>query len=382
MQRVVISSIGTSLLTNQINRANENEKEWYSSLRDTANLTLEETPEQVKEIVVTLKERASQKLEKGAVPQIRIASAELNGIYGLYQDNLEQGKQDIHWLIATDTAQGETTAQIVEDYLRSQGLMNVNIYTPLGLSTATTEAFLEGITQLIKWMQDTIEPYKKQYKICFNLVGSFKSLQGYLNTIGMFYADEIIYIFEGENSKLLTIPRLPVAVDKSYIEPHKVYLAMMEAGEIPASLSEAEKVPQDLVWKVDDEMTLSPWGQLIWNQSKEELLSQKLLKFPRITYDRSFIDDYDKIQNNQEKSKLQETIARVAQLLSKSNGNPTSLKEDGGLQYSRYNNTDGIDHFRVTISWRVSCKMLGDTLQLRYYGTHDHVQGKELPRKG
>ncbi|GAB1541010.1 hypothetical protein NUACC21_36790 [Scytonema sp. NUACC21] len=378
MQRVVISSIGTSLLTNQINRSQESEKNWYSSLRDTANLTWEDTPKDVKEIISTLKDRASKKLEAGTIPQIRLASAELNGIHGLYQENLQQGKQDVHWLIATDTAQGETTAQIVENYLRSQGIMNVNIYTPPGLSTASTEAFLEGITQLIKWMATNIEPYKKQYKICFNLVGSFKSLQGYLNTIGMFYANEIIYIFEGENSKMLTIPRLPVTVDKSYIEPHKVYLAMMDAGDILASLPEAQKIPEDLVWKDGDEMTLSPWGQLIWNQCKDDLLTQELLKFPRIAYERSFIEDYQNILNNTEKVKLQETIAKVAQLLNKSNGNPISLKEDGGLQYSRYKNTDGIDHFRVTLSLRVSCKLLGDTLQLRYYGTHAHVEGREI----
>ncbi|MEC4812683.1 MAG: CRISPR-associated protein [Scytonema sp. PMC 1069.18] len=379
MQQVVISSIGTSLLTNQINRGSENEKDWYPRLRDTANLTWEKTPEDVKEIILTLKERATQKLEVAKIPQIRSASAELNGIYGLYQDNLEQGKPDIHWLIATDTAQGETTAQIVQNYLRSQNLMNANIYTPPGLSTASTEAFLEGISQLIKWMQDSIEPYKSQYKICFNLVGSFKSLQGYLNTIGMFYADEIIYIFEGENSKMLTIPRLPVTVDTSYIEPHKVYLAMMEEGEIPTSLLKDNKIPKDLVWEIGSETILSPWGQLIWNQCKNELLTQDLLKFPRITYTSSFLKDYEKIQNHQEKIKLQETIAKVAQLLSKSNGNPISLREDGGLQYSKYTNTDGIDHFRVTLGLRVSCKVLGNTVELRYYGTHDHVEGKELP---
>ena len=39
MRQVILSTIGTSLLTNQINRANPEEKDWYSHLRDTANLS-------------------------------------------------------------------------------------------------------------------------------------------------------------------------------------------------------------------------------------------------------------------------------------------------------------------------------------------------------
>jgi hypothetical protein len=42
MRRVILSTIGTSLLTNQINRANPDEKDWYAQLRDTANLKEQE----------------------------------------------------------------------------------------------------------------------------------------------------------------------------------------------------------------------------------------------------------------------------------------------------------------------------------------------------
>ena len=47
MRRVIVSTIGTSLLTNQINRANPEEKDWYSQLRDAANLNENDTPETV-----------------------------------------------------------------------------------------------------------------------------------------------------------------------------------------------------------------------------------------------------------------------------------------------------------------------------------------------
>ncbi|MBW4619371.1 MAG: CRISPR-associated protein [Cyanosarcina radialis HA8281-LM2] len=270
MRRVIISSIGTSLLTNQINRSNLDEKDWYSHLRDTANLDREETPGDVKQIIAALKQRADEQLSVAKIPQIRRASAELNGIYGIYRENLTQGREDIHFLIATDTAQGKTTAKIVADFLRKQGLNNTNIYAPSGLSMASTEVFSLGIDALIVWLQDTVPPLKRDgYKIYFNLVGSFKSLQGYLNTIGMFYADEIIYIFEGESAELITIPRLPIRVDLSAIAPYKLQLALLDAGA-GLGRDETAGIPEAMLAEVDDKITLSTWGQLIWNQCKDQ----------------------------------------------------------------------------------------------------------------
>jgi putative CRISPR-associated protein (TIGR02619 family) len=375
MRRVVISTIGTSLLTNPINRANPDEKDWYEGLRDTANLSATQTPKDVLRIIKTLEERAKQKLSQSQVHVIRKASAELNGIYGLYEEQMHQGNQDIHWLIATDTAQGRATAEIVETFLKSQSLPNVNIYVPLGLSMASTSAFSDGIDKLIAWMQETIPVFKDRgYKVYFNLVGSFKSLQGYLNTIGMFYADEIIYIFEGQESQLVTIPRLPITVDKSVIEPYKVQLALMDAGaEISITEKTVQNIPESLVFSDDKEMTLSTWGKLVWIECKEELLSQKLLLFPKIEYEHTFVDDYERLRDKKERLKLQETIAKVSHVLIRSKGDTTPLKQDGGLQYDKYTNMGELEHFRVTEGLRVSCIATAGNLKLRRYGTEPDV---------
>jgi putative CRISPR-associated protein (TIGR02619 family) len=380
MRRVIISTIGTSLLTNQINRANSEEKSWYGLLRDTANLSIEviqETYPEIADIIHELSERAKQKLAQSQVPQIRAASAELNGIYGLYQEQLARGKQDIHWLIATDTAQGRKAAEIVQSFLRSHNIsFNADIYAPPGLSTASTRAFGDGIDQLIAWMQETIPPFKESgYQIFFNLVGSFKSLQGYLNTIGMFYADEMIYIFEGKDSNLITIPRLPIAIDISVIDPYKVPLALMDAGaEISVNDEQVQGIPESLVFDDGEEMTLSTWGKLVWSQTKAEMLSQELLPFPRIEYKESFLKDYDKIKTNQkERVKLQETLAKVSKLLSRSNGDTSILKEEGGVQYDKYTNMGDIGHFRVTQGLRVSCTASQGKLLLHHYGKEPEV---------
>ncbi|KAM3096078.1 hypothetical protein ACKFKF_23460 [Phormidesmis sp. 146-12] len=267
MRRVIVSTIGTSLLTNQIVRSSPDEKTWYNQLRDTANCKSEELPATAKEIIEVLQSRSQEVLSQSSSQQIRLASAELNGIYGIYQEQLDQGRQDIHYLIATDTAQGVATAKIVESFLRSKGITQVNIVCPSGLSMASTALFAVGIDELIVWLRETVEPLRKDhsYRIYFNLVGSFKSLQGYMNTIGMFYADEIIYIFEGAGSQLITIPRLPIKIDEAAIAPHALQIALIKAGHEP-TVAEAEMIPELMLWEVDGRKLFSTWGELIWEK--------------------------------------------------------------------------------------------------------------------
>lgn len=368
MRQVIISTIGTSLLTQQLDRSNLAENTWYSKLRDTANLRLDQTPQEVLEIVQTLKSRAIDKLKQGTVKQIRSASAELNGIYGLYQEQLDQGHSDMHWLIATDTAQGKKTADIVEQFLREQGL-TVQIYTPKGLSAVNTRAFTEGVDNLLTQLESMTQGYDR---VCFNLVGGFKSLQAYLNTIGMFYADELIYIFEGANSEVIKIPRLPIKVDYDAIAPYTIQFALMAVGAEVQS-SEVRDVQEALLFSIDSEVTLSNWGKLIWNQAKHELLSGDLLNFPRLDYQASFNKDYANTKDSGNRVRLQEALAKASHLLVKHQGDTAPLKKDGGLLYETYQNKGGVGHFRVTQSLRVSCTAENGKLQLRHYGAHDYV---------
>ena len=368
MNAVIISTIGTSLLTQQISRGNSAEKDWYSKLRDTANEKIDKIPEDVVEIISTLSQRAKQKLEKGSIKDIRLASAELNGIYGIYSEDLSQGRSDMHWLIATDTAQGLETARIVESFLTSKGVI-AQVFTPQNLSTANTSVFSTGIDDLIIWLEDAIKGYGK---VCFNLVGGFKSLQAFLNTIGMFYADEIIYIFEGASSELIRIPRLPIKMDEDIIEPFSCELALMAAGGW-GTRSQLSDIPEAFLSFAGDDCLLSNWGRLIWSRTKRRLLSQELLNFPGLHYEDSFVRDYRSTQNVDERVKLQEVLAKVSYLLTKGSGNTGILKGDGGVLYEVYTNQQGIAHFRVTQGIRVSCTNQDGQLYLRHYGTEPEV---------
>jgi putative CRISPR-associated protein (TIGR02619 family) len=386
MRRLVISTVGTSLLTNEFNEEKD-PKKWLSDLTKTANWTQERIENSsdyshvFSKIIKPLQERVEEKLDDSNILEIREMSAELNGIYGLYDEKIE--KSDTHILITTDTAQGKVTSKILESFLNSQGIEKKNIITLTQpeLSLANTAVFTESMAKLIPVMLELLKTYKEdKYQICFNLVGGFKALQGYFNTIGMFYADEIIYVFEGSH-KVVKIPKLPIAIDIKKVEKYKVQLAMMEAGAIPSYCEEAKEVPEEWRIVVDKEMILSTWGQLIWDRCKDILLAKDLLDYSKIAkldYTREFKEDYQNTLDIQERINLQERIARSAYLLNTNTDGISALKNDDILRLRRYTGTD-IDHINITSQTRrVSCKVLeGGRLSFRYYGTHDYIYKKE-----
>jgi putative CRISPR-associated protein (TIGR02619 family) len=379
MNRLVISTVGTSLLINQISDRRD-PKGWEDMLQQTANLTQEQINQsapEVVDIIKTLKQRAEEKLNDGNTLEIREASAELNGIYGLYEEQLENGRLDTHYLVTTDTAQGQITANIIKEFLKIK-VNFVDIITPQKLSTASTKSFHQGIDDLIDWVDKKVKDFPKpKYDIYFNLVGGFKALQGCMNTIGMFYADKITYVFEGQSSKLITIPRLPITVDTNILKNHAVTLALLEAG---ASLSpeETTTVPEAMVAERDGQMTISNWGQLIWKKYGDDFLSQDLLDFPRISYAGDFRGEYKKIKDVNDKVRIQKTIAKVSRILEESNGNTREVgKQVEYYPYQGAKDKEGVDHFYVGKQFRISCKIQNGILKLRHYGTHKYVEGKE-----
>lgn len=368
-QRLIVSTVGISIFLNVLD-ADENN--WRSQLNHATNE--KQLSGDLAHFADMLMIRALNRLQASDVSQRRRISAELNGLYGIYNGDLSLGKNDIHFLIATDTALGRRAAEVLEDFLKANELRNVYIYVPQGLSTATPAAFSNGMKDLIRWCDKELPAYRDAgCRIIFNLTAAFKSLQGYLNIMGMFYADEMVYIFE-TGSRLVSIPRLPLQVDVNILRQHSVELAMMAEGHI---------FPQDHVAHIPDGLldidpqryaTLSDWGQLIWNRVRHELLSNTLLPFPRLHYEESFRQDFTRA-DPKARVALQETLAKVAHLLEDHQGDTAALKRDGGLQYDIYTGKktrDGqpIGHFRINQSRRVSCVADQGGLRLRRYGEH------------
>lgn len=371
-RRLVLTTVGISLFLNILN-AEEREEGGVQRLNRAANVA--ELPADVGAWVDVLAARVRQELDTASVVQKRRLSAELNGLYGVYEDQLQRAAGDDHILVATDTALGRRAVQLLEFFLRGQGVGNLQVWTPQKLSSGNNVNFAQGIKELLHQCEETIPGYRSAgYRVIFNLTGAFKSLQSYLNIAGMFYADEIVYIFEG-SSQLLRIPRLPIQVDINALRTHCVALSLMDAGAIlpPQKVS---TLPEGLL-DVDahGDATLSEWGRLIWNRAQHELLQEELLDFPQLLYEDSFRRDF-KNASSDERVDLQRTLAKVSLLLEE--GGVARLKQDGGLQYDDYTNRrtaagQPIGHFRLNRGRRVSCVVEGAGLRLRRFGNHDQV---------
>jgi putative CRISPR-associated protein (TIGR02619 family) len=376
IMRFVLSTIGTSILTNLINRRNPAEGGWYGIMRDSANLKEDALSAEAQAVIDTLTDRALEELLKNDVRNNRRISAEFNGIYGIYGGQLPQNSPDVHYLICTDTAQGRATGQLVRDVLQDGGL-RVETFIPPRLSTQDPESFTTGTKELIRWCEETIPAYRESgYQVIFNLVGGFKSLQGYMNTIGMFYADEVIYIFEAETSDLIKIPRLPIQIDTTVIREHLIEFALMDAGKL-YPIEEVADLPETLLERVEENsktyVGTSAWGQLIWNRTKKDLLAAELLTFPRLEYMPSFRDDFNGHTDASERVRLQEKLAEVSVLLDDHNGDPTPLKRHGGLQFEQFQGRPDVYKFRITRAIRVSCSLTEDGLKLRRFGHKNRV---------
>jgi putative CRISPR-associated protein (TIGR02619 family) len=371
-QQLVLTTVGISLFVNSLT-AEERENRGVQRLNLEANTT--ELSPDIDTFLTELAARAAQTLADAPVVQKRRLTAEMNGLYGLYEDQMQRARNDVHVLIATDTALGRRAVQVLESFLHSQGISNVQTWIPEQLSSADNLHFSHGIKDLLHLCEGNISGYRdKGYRIIFNLTGGFKSLQSYLNVAGMFYADEIVYIFEG-SSQLLRIPRLPIQVDLTTLQVYRTQLALLDAGAI-LSHSKVAGIPEGLL-DIDqkDDVTLSEWGKLIWNRARRDLYQRELFNFPNIFYEESFRRDFTKASRN-ERVDLQTTLAKASVLLDE--GGVTKLKQDGGIQYEDYQNCktpddQPIGHFRLTQGRRVSCVAEGVTLHLRHFGNHDQV---------
>lgn len=227
---------------------------------------------------------------------------------------------------------------------------------------------------MLKWLDNdkglNIESYKEcQYEVIFNLTGGFKSLQGYLNTIGMFYADKLVYIFEAGN-ELIEIPQLPIKLDSQVFRNNAVEFALMYEDLVCV----AKNIPDLMLEQYDDnQYLLSDWGILAWNKVKKDIFADELLLFPKLCFEESFKKDF-KNSTKQQRIELQETLAKVSVILQQNGDGIAKLKKDGGLQYDNFTGKNAsIGHFRINQGDRVSCFTQNNELILRHFGQHDYV---------
>lgn len=278
----VLSPCGTSLLTNQA--ANQDERKLigkYANVKTTAEIEPEDL-----QILQNLVQKAQTSLKSGDINNAAKLSAELNGIIKLCKGQFSN-PQDYHLLLCTDTWLGETTATCVSDWLRSQSVIT-EIKRQTDLQTKDINAFQLALSDIVIWCAETIPGFRgKGHHIVFNLTGGFKSVQGFLQTLATFYADESIYIFETA-TELLRIPRLPVAMAAEATVRQNLIAFRRLALDLPTTT--ANNIPETLLLNIDGTLSLSPWGDLVWKQTQKQLYAEALhpSPSPKIVFSSSF----------------------------------------------------------------------------------------------
>ena len=283
----VLSPCGTSVLTNC---ARDDER---AVITHHANAQNEQdiSPED-RAVLQDLIRRTQSKLQEADVRDLPPLSAELNALFKLYDGQFNKAVNDQHWLLCTDTWLGRKTGELIKETLERLGLSFVQLCQPKDLRTEELFTFQSALSDLVKWCEETIVPCQENYHVVFNLTGGFKSIQGFLQTLATFYADEAIYVFESGN-ELLRLPRLPIKLDiDDVVRRHLRVFRRLANGlglDEPCPLDD---IPETLLLCFDDNVSLSPWGDLVWERTHKEMYQKELWPSPseKIIYGERFAE--------------------------------------------------------------------------------------------
>ncbi|MGD9489752.1 MAG: putative CRISPR-associated protein [Calditrichaceae bacterium] len=286
MKNYILSTCGTSLLSNA---ADNHEK---ALIRDIANI--KNADKETERQMAGLIEKARRRLDETKISDLEKVSAELNALYKYYKGDFSAYK-DYHLLLTTDTWLGNMTGEILAAWLRSHGQI-AEVKRQPDLQTNDVLYFQSALSDLVVWCEETIPGYREsQYNIVFNLTGGFKSVLGFMQTLAMFYADEAIYVFES-GDELLRLPKLPVAIDaENLVESYLPFFRKTAMG-IKAPIP--KNFPETLVLKIGKETILSPYGWLLWNNSRKAVYAKRLYEspIPGIRYAQKFINSTGRLK--------------------------------------------------------------------------------------
>lgn len=358
MKKLIISPCGTSILTNG---ATEEERK---VLNKNSNAKESSISKEDKEIISSRIKKIKEEIKDWGIVDAQKKSAELNSLIQFYKSDLKQ-LQDHHLLIKTDTYLGTETATIIQQYLE-QNNIGVEILDIKDLRTEDLNSFQLALSEIVRDFSKRLDEYKKSgYEIIFNLTGGFKSIQGFLQVLAMFYADKTIYIFE-TGKELLEIPRIPIKADE--IEVFEKYLISFRklACGVDADVS---GIPEIFLLQIDEEVSLSPWGEIAWKNAKNIIYEQKLHPSPteKIKYSDGFLKDIQNLQPHRRKE-LNEKIDDLFRYL-ETNQNLKSLNFKTISKGAKRKSTHEI-YANSDEAKRIYCHYEDNVVILDEYGEH------------
>jgi len=305
--RLILSPCGSSILTY---RCGDDLRRLFS--RHANAKRMEDVPSEDAPVIRDHIDKRRREVSRLSINDISPLSAELNAIGKIYAGKLDDRNRDQHILICTDTWIGEEAAGIVKVWLERQGL-TVQLDRKMGLQTVSPADFQLAMSELVRWCHETLPGYRENgYRIVFNLTGGFKAVIGFLQTLGMFYAHECVYIFESSGA-LLSLPSLSVeSSDNAEVAKHLKEFRRLALG-LPVGRDAIKNIPSTLWMEVGEERALSPWGELVWNRSREAIYESTLLDpvTPHVVFAEGFRESTADITGNR-MAILNEKLDRLA----------------------------------------------------------------------
>ena len=328
MPQLIVSTVGTSLL---INGQPEDIRQRLNALtnKKAADLAANNNLQYID----TQAAARQDGLLRASLAEARKMSAEINGLAAIYQNQLPQGGGHHHIFLQTDTYQGEKAVDILMAWARGQN-MSCDRKTIGGLNTDSLGSFKAALSELARWCFDETASWGRQYKIIFNLTGGFKGVQGFMQTLGMLCADEVVVFFDGAK-ELLRIPRLPLDIEAAVKNTMRDNISLFRrlALNMEAPEADCRDLPETLLESYSSgRYVLSLWGDMLWQKYRAEIYREKFIKdspWPeKIIFQPSFLEDAQRVLANQAQhtAQLNERIDDLmGYLYTNHDKNPTRL---------------------------------------------------------
>lgn len=261
----VISTVGTSVITNIVNKIRTSEKKEEKelvNLYDTLSKRDYKDKEKYKDEYNFLKNFISKKVK--FEPR---ASAEIKSIIFL-----KQKYENIKFIpICTDTLLSPLSAEIINDIFEKN---DIEVQSPLiieDLQVRDYQRFKEGLKNLLIKL-DSFSYEGKFYDTILNITGGFKGVIPYMTIYGQINNLPIFYIFE-HTDELIEIPQLPLSIDYNIFEKHwKKFYKLDIEGIVKKREFDKFFLNQyeNILEIVDDMVSFNPLGQILWNKYKKE----------------------------------------------------------------------------------------------------------------
>ncbi len=225
MKAIIISAVGTSLLTNFARAYNISTSKIFTE------------PSSEEEFLKFIKEKGLE------------SCAEVSSICKildiLEKDGIRKSEVGV-FLISSDTREGKFCTIIIEKYFKLKGI-SVKKETAKGLIYDSKEFINKGLLTLVEIVSREVE-YAKEMgcRVIINITPGFKPEIAYMTLIGILSSSEIYYIHERFREPI-KIPPLPIKIDE---ETLKEYSEVLDYLREEKPLEEVERVFKERLEKV------------------------------------------------------------------------------------------------------------------------------------